>query len=198
MSTISEIPNQGRPSSLKRSFALPKILTRRETKPYVHPYLGGTLLGIVLFLAFFITGNGLGASGGLNRILVYVEDRIAPDHIDQVPYLITMAGGELNPLDNWIVPLVAGTLIGGFVAGWMHGRLKVETGKGPNISTRSRWLFAFIGGSFMGFGARMARGCTSGQALSGGATLSLGSWAFMFAVFGGAYALAYFVRKLWN
>ena len=44
----------------------------------------------------------------------------------------------------------------------------------------------------------MARGCTSGQALSGGAVLSVGSWAFMFAVFAGAYALAYFVRRLWN
>ena len=50
----------------------------------------------------------------------------------------------------------------------------------------------------MGYGARMARGCTSGQALSGGAVLSVGSWAFMFAVFGGGYALAYFVRRLWN
>ncbi len=37
-----------------------------------------------------------------------------------------------------------------------------------------------------------------GQALSGGATLSAGSWLVMFAIFGGAYGLAYFVRKLWN
>jgi uncharacterized membrane protein YedE/YeeE len=79
----------------------------------------------------------------------------------------------------------------------MNGRLKPETGKGPRISTRTRWVMAFLGGSFMGFGARMARGCTSGQALSGGAVLSVGSWAFMFAVFAGAYALAYFVRRLW-
>jgi hypothetical protein len=50
----------------------------------------------------------------------------------------------------------------------------------------------------MGYGARFARGCTSGQALSGGAVLSVGSWAFMFAVFGGAYALAYFFRRAWN
>jgi uncharacterized membrane protein YedE/YeeE len=57
---------------------------------------------------------------------------------------------------------------------------------------------AFIGGALMGFGARYARGCTSGQALSGGAVLSVGSWAFMFAVFGGAYALAYLLRKFWN
>jgi len=43
----------------------------------------------------------------------------------------------------------------------------------------------------------MARGCTSGQALSGGASLAAGSWLIMFAIFAGAYAVAYFVRKLW-
>lgn len=50
----------------------------------------------------------------------------------------------------------------------------------------------------MAYGARMARGCTSGQALSGGAVLSAGSWAFMFSVFGGGYAVAYSLRKLWT
>jgi len=172
-------------------------LYSRPEKPYVHPYLGGALLGVVLFLAFFITGNGLGASGGLNRYVVYLEDLVAPQHIDRVSYLLKLAGGDKNPLDDWIVFLTAGTLVGGFVSGWLHGRLKVETGKGPHISIRSRWFYAFIGGSLMGYGARMARGCTSGQALSGGAVLSAGSWVFMFAVFGGAYALAYFVRRLW-
>jgi hypothetical protein len=34
--------------------------------------------------------------------------------------------------------------------------------------------------------------------LSGGAVLSVGSWVFMFAVFAGAYALAYFLRRVWN
>jgi hypothetical protein len=182
----------------KRGFTLPKSLTNRPTRPYVHPYLGGALLGVVLFLAFFLTGNGLGASGGLNRFIVFFEDLIAPGHIDRVPYLITMAGGELNPLDNWIIPMIIGTIVGGFFSGWRNGRLKVETNKGPRISTKSRWAFAFIGGAIMGYGARFARGCTSGQALSGGAVLSVGSWFFMFAVFAGGYALAYFVRKLWN
>jgi len=169
----------------------------RQAKPYVHPYLAGALLGLVLFGAFFLTGNGLGASGGLNRYLVFVEDLIVPGHVDKTPYLLEMAGGDKNPLDNWIVFLTFGVLLGGFVSGWLNGRIKLETNKGPNISVKSRWLFAFIGGGFMGYGARLARGCTSGQALSGGAVLSAGSWAFMFAVFGGAYALAYFVRKLW-
>lgn len=177
----------------KRTFSF-----HRPEKPYVHPFLGGALLGLVLFSAFFLTGNGLGASGGLNRLIVFVEDQIAPGHVDRNAYLLKMAGGDKNPLDDWIIPMVFGTLIGGFVSGWRHGRLKVMTNKGPNISVRTRWLMAFIGGGIMGYGARMARGCTSGQALSGGAVLSLGSWIFMFSVFGGAYAVAYFVRKLWN
>jgi uncharacterized membrane protein YedE/YeeE len=171
---------------------------RRAAKPYVNPYLGGILLGVVLFLAFFFTGNGLGASGGLNRVVVAVEDVVAPGHVDRTPYLLAMAGGERNPFDNWVVFVVIGTLAGGFVSGLIHGRVKLETNRGPQISVRTRWVMAFLGGAIMGYGARLARGCTSGQALSGGAVLSVGSWAFMFAVFAGGYALAYFVRKLWN
>jgi uncharacterized membrane protein YedE/YeeE len=175
-----------------------KSKVRRLTRAYTNPYFAGILLGLVLFLSFFITGSGLGASGGMNRILVFFEDLVAPGHVDRVPYLIDMAGGDQNPLDSWIVFVTAGTILGGFASGWFHGRLKVETNRGPRVPVRLRWLMAFVGGSLMGYGARFARGCTSGQALSGGAVLSVGSWAFMFAVFAGGYALAYFVRKLWN
>ncbi|MFH1681788.1 MAG: YeeE/YedE thiosulfate transporter family protein [Candidatus Eisenbacteria bacterium] len=171
---------------------------RARPREYLNPYAAGLLLGLVLFLAFFTTGNGLGASGGIARILVSVEDRIAPEHVDRTPYLLNMAGGTTNPLDNWIVLVTLGALLGGFVSGLVHGRIRPETQKGPRISTGSRWFFAFLGGLAMGYGARLARGCTSGQALSGGAVLSVGSWAFMFAVFGGGYALAWFVRRLWT
>jgi hypothetical protein len=57
--------------------------------------------------------------------------------------------------------------------------------------------YAFVGGTIMGIGAKFARGCTSGQALTGGALLNVGSWAFMMCVFAGAYAMAYFVRRQW-
>lgn len=191
MTTIT----QASPRRRRRSWA---AALKRETRPYVNPYLAGGLLGLVLFASFFFTGNGLGASGGLNRILVFFEDLVAPEHVNNTPYLLEMAGGSLNPLDSWVVFVTVGTILGGFVAGWRNGRVKVETNKGPQISKRTRWTFAFFGGALMGFGARLARGCTSGQALSGGAVLSVGSWAFMFAVFGGGYALAYFVRRLWN
>ena len=175
-----------------------RLFGKRETKDYVNPYLAGLLLGLVLFGAFFFTGNGLGASGGLNRLLVLIQDLFVPEHVDNTPYLLALAGGDKNPLDSWVVYVTLGVLLGGFVSGWRNGRIKLETNKGPQISKRTRWIFAVVGGSFVGYGARLARGCTSGQALSGGAVLSAGSWAFMFSVFGGAYAMAYFVRKLWN
>jgi uncharacterized membrane protein YedE/YeeE len=181
----------------KRKFNLRAIFQRPE-KPYIHPYLGGVLLGIVLFLAFLITRNGLGASGGMNRLIAAAEDVVAPGHIDRTPYLLKLAGGGLNPLDDWSVPVLLGAFLGGAVAGILNGRTKFEINKGPNISNRTRLITAFIGGVLFAYGARMARGCTSGQALSGGATLSAGSWALMMCIFAGAYGLAYFVRKLWN
>ncbi len=165
---------------------------------YLSPYLAGLVLGVVLFLAFLSTGNGLGASGGMNRVLVFIEDKIVPDHVDRVSFLAKMAGGDKNPLDKWTVFMLAGTLLGGFISGLFHKRLKIEIRKGPQISNLTRLILAFGGGAIMGYGARFARGCTSGQALSGGAVLSVGSWAFMFSVFISAYALAWFLRKIWN
>jgi len=49
-----------------------------------------------------------------------------------------------------------------------------------------------------GIGAAFGRGCTSGQALTGGSLLNLGSWVFMMCVFAGAYAAAYFARRQWR
>lgn len=175
-----------------------KSVFNRPEKPYVHPYFGGMVLGIVLFLALFLTGNGLGSSGATSRIDALIVDTVNPVHVDNNSYLLKMAGGDKNPLDDWIIPVFFGALLGGFSSGFFNGRLKFETTKGPRISDRMRWSMAFLGGVIFLYGARMARGCTSGQALTGGATLSAGSWVIMFSIFGGAYALAYFVRKLWN
>ena len=45
-----------------------------EKMKYWNPYLGGALLGLLLFLSFFVTSHGLGASGGVHRIAVAIED----------------------------------------------------------------------------------------------------------------------------
>lgn len=168
-----------------------------EPRPYWNPYLAGAVLGLVLLGSFLLTGHGLGASGAIARLSAGLTDLFASGHVDRTPALARYAGGTLNPLDHWLTFTVLGAVLGGFVSGLLGGRVRVETLKGPGISKRTRWGAAFAGGILVGYGARLARGCTSGQALSGGAVLSAGSWAFMFAVFAGGYALAYPVRRLW-
>ncbi|MFT3912687.1 MAG: YeeE/YedE thiosulfate transporter family protein [Anaeromyxobacteraceae bacterium] len=170
----------------------------REPRKYIDPYLGGALLGVVLFLAFYVTGGGLGASAGINHVQVGLLDLVAPGHVDRVAYLAEMGGGSRSSWAYTGVYMLVGTLVGGLVSGLVGRRVKLETRGGPNVSTRTRWLLAFAGGVVMAYGARLARGCTSGQALSGGAVLSVGSWAFMFSIFAGGYAVALLFRRLWN
>ena len=148
-------------------------------------------------LAASPVGSPVGSSGATSRLDAALVDLVAPAHVDNTPYLLKMAGGDKNPLDDWIVPVFFGALLGGFASGARNGRLKLTTTKGPNVSNKTRWVMSFLGGVIFLYGARLARGCTSGQALSGGATLAAGSWVIMLCIFGGAYGLAWFVRKLW-
>jgi hypothetical protein len=172
--------------------------TRREPRPYVNPYVAGTLLGVVLFASIYVTGGGLGASASMSRVQTGLLDLVAPGHVDRVAYFAEIAGGNRSPWAHYSVYMLVGTILGGFVSGLINGRVKLETRRGPRVSVRARWALAFLGGALMGYGARLARGCTSGQALSGGAVLSVGSWAFAMAVFGGGYAVAWFLRRLWT
>lgn len=171
---------------------------KRNIMKYMSPYLAGVGLGIFLLLAYVVSGRGLGASGALMRSVVAVEKAIVPSHVDNNTYLSKYGGGKKNPLKNWLIFEVLGVLAGGIISGALAGRIKSETNHGKKISVRKRWFFAFFGGSLFGFGARLARGCTSGVALSGGATLVVGSWITMMCIFAGAYALAYFFRKNWT
>jgi uncharacterized membrane protein YedE/YeeE len=174
------------------------MTTSKPPRPYLDPYAAGALLGVVLFAAFYVTGGGLGASAALSRVQTGALDLVAPGHVDRVAYFAELAGGLRSPWAHSSIWMLVGTILGGFTSGLLNRRVKLELRKGPSITTPTRVAFALLGGAIMGFGARLARGCTSGQALSGGAVLSVGSWAFAFAVFASAYALAWFVRRLWN
>ena len=180
-------------SSLEASSA---AIGRAEGR-YADPYIAGMALGIVLFLASMLTGHGVGESGGLARLIVAVQGLLAPQSVADNPYAahITTSGGVLA---DWVVWVALGTAFGGMVSGLLARRFKLETRRGPRLSPQVRYLFAVLGGALVGFGAGIGRGCTSGQALGGGAMLAVGSWVFMFAVFGGGYAIAYFVRPLWR
>ncbi|MDP2887032.1 MAG: YeeE/YedE thiosulfate transporter family protein [Ignavibacteria bacterium] len=171
----------------------------RVPQPYWNPYLAGLGLGLVLLAAFVIMGRGLGASGAFSSLVAVGVDTIAPAHAGGNDFYAEYIGdGTKSPLKDWLVFEVLGVFVGGFISGLLANRVTKVVERGPNISNTGRLTFAFIGGGLMGIGAKLARGCTSGQALTGGALFNVGSWAFMMMVFGGAYAAAYFVRRQWQ
>jgi uncharacterized membrane protein YedE/YeeE len=164
---------------------------------YMNPYLAGTLLGIVLLFAMYLSGRGLGASGGIKNCVVSLVGAVDKPHAEKSIYYSKYIEGEKKPLKNWLTFEVLGIVIGGFISGAVSGRLKLRIEKSPKISDSRRLLFAFLGGVFFVYGAQLARGCTSGAALSGMAVLSVAGFVTMVAIFGSAYLFAWFFRKNW-
>jgi uncharacterized membrane protein YedE/YeeE len=154
-------------------------------RPYANPYLAGVALGLVLLACFVLTGQGLGASGAFAHAAGALADSAW-----------FQSYREAGPA--WIVVEVLGVAAGGALSAIVGGRFKVEVERGPATGKGLRLLAAGAGGVLMGVGAVLAGGCTSGQALSGGAMLSVGSWAFMLAVFAAGFAAMPFFRRLWQ
>lgn len=169
-----------------------------KERKFANPYLAGIGLGLVLLASFLVAGRGLGASGAAYRAGVKVVHSIAPEHVAEQAYMGRTVEGGADPLHNYYVLLVIGVVLGGMVSSYAAGRMGRRIIRGPRIGPMPRLLLAVAGGAIMGFAARLTLGCTSGQALSGGALMSAGSWIFMFAVFGGGYAAATLVRRQWT
>lgn len=170
-------------------------MTKR--KAYMNPYLAGTILGIFLLSAMFFSGRGLGASGGIKYCVVSITNAVSQDHVAESGYYSKYFENGKNPLKSWLSFEVLGMIIGGFISGAISGRLKLKVERSPNISSRRRLIMAFIGGMLFVFGAQLARGCTSGAALSGMAVLSTAGFVSMIAIFGSGYLFAWFFRRNW-
>jgi hypothetical protein len=169
-----------------------------KAKEYWNPYVAGVALGLILLAAYLVAGMGLGATALPKRTLALVGNEIAPAWTAHNTVLKGYVADGASPLRNWLVVEVIGVILGGFLGALSAGRLASKVEKGPNISVRGRLTYALAGGVIMGFAASLARGCTSGQALSGGAALATGSWVFMLMVFAGGYAVAHLVRRQWT
>lgn len=170
-----------------------------EEKKYMNPYLAGVLLGLLLLATIYITGRGLGASGAFKSYTVATVEAVAPAHAESTEFYkdYTKSHGSGGPLSNWLVFEVMGVLIGAFLSGLISNRLTFKLEKGPHSTNKMRIFGALAGGLLWGIGSQLGRGCTSGAALSGMAVMSTGGIITMFAIFAGAYMVAYFFRKLW-
>jgi len=171
----------------------------KTEQPFWNPYLAGVALGLLLLATFAIMGWGLGSSSGPTRLAFGALHLLAPTWAEANGYIGHYVGPGKNILDDWMVFEVLGVLLGGVVGSYSAGRMRSGfVDKGPRISVNSRLALALTGGVIMGVAARLARGCTSGQALTGGSMLAVGSWLFMLAVFAGAYLTAPLVRRAWR
>jgi uncharacterized protein len=167
----------------------------RAAKAYSNPYLAGVGIGLVMLAAFVLVGRGLGASGALSTAVANGVRAVDPTHGAGNTFYDTSAQPLLQ---DWLVLEVIGIAVGGLVSAALAGRFRWGIERGAQITDTTRLIHAFGGGCIMGIGAKLARGCTSGLGLTGGALLSVGSWLFLLAAFAGAYAVAPLVRKAWR
>ena len=161
------------------------------------PYLVGALIGVLSWITFATMDKALGTSTTMVRAVGVAERAIAPEHVAENAYFTKYLGSPEKPKPwfEWQFALVLMMPLGA----WLGARLGKdhiqesmpalwEARFGP--SKAKRWAFAFLGGAVMLFGARMAGGCTSGHALSGGLQLAASSWIFTAALFGAGIGTA--------
>ena len=140
---------------------------------YTNAYVAGVGVGLVLLATFVLTGHGLGAIGGYSRL------------VGRTP-------------ETWTLLELLGVALGGLLSAFTAGRLRFAIERGPHTTPAARLLSAAAGGVSMGVGAKLAHGCTSGLALSGGAVLSVGAFVFIIAAFSAGYATTWITRRLWT
>ena len=156
------------------------------------PYVVGTGLGLLNIWAFATAKRGLGVTSAFESAAAMTERRFAPDATHINDYLKER---EEAPKIDWETFLVLGVAAGSFLAARAAG--DQTTNAVPQMwarrfgaSAAKRFAGAFLGGAAMMFGARMAKGCTSGHALTGTSQLALSSWVFSPIMFASAALVA--------
>ncbi len=99
------------------------------------------------------------------------------------------------------VTFLAMMMIGGLLASVMRGHFQLQLGLGAEYtrlfgSGPHVWALLLVGGFLVGFGTRMAGGCTSGHGLSGCSRLQPGSLVATAAFFGTAVVTSLILEKL--
>ena len=152
-----------------------------------------------MLASFLILGAGLGASAVPIRCGAWLENLVAPGHAQASEFFGQkyLADGA-NPLRYYLIFMFMGTFLGGLLSAVLARRVNVSVERGKAFGAWPRLVLALAGGILVGYASALASGCTSGQALTGGALLANGSIVFMLCVFAGGYAAAYFVRRQWH
>ncbi len=95
----------------------------KKPAPFLNPYFGGILLGILLLMTFYITGRGLGATGAIKSSVIASVQGISPQHADETEYYNLFIREDRNTLNTWLVFEAIGLLAGAFLSGLCPGDL---------------------------------------------------------------------------
>ncbi|KIW35698.1 uncharacterized protein PV07_02382 [Cladophialophora immunda] len=128
--------------------------------------VGGLLLAAAQAFSIYCTGNPVGVSASYEHVGRYLLHGLG---IKEVPEPATFPRA---------ITFALGIFLGSLV---YTGMLQPETKISAPVVPATE---ALLGGVFMGFGARLAGGCTSGHGLSGLAALSFSSLITVAAIFG--------------
>jgi len=172
-------------------------MDHRQPQDFWPPLAAGIGLGLALMGMFLFTGHGLGANGFFTRLAVWLSDMAVPSWAGASAYFKPYLGKD-HPLNEWISWEIIGVALGALVGSLTTRRFKWKIERGPRIGIGVRLALALAGGVLTGFGAPLARGCTSGLGLSGGATLAVAAFVFLIAFFAAGLLLSVLTRRLWQ
>ena len=158
------------------------------------PYLVGVLIGILSWLSFIVSKKPLGTSTSYARASARLGSVFLGDTVLDWKYY-----KKYKPELEWQSMLVIGIVIGSFISALISGEFNLtfipltEFESFLNQNILGRIFSAFAGGILLGFGARLAGGCTSGHGISGSFQLSIASWISLFSFFIGGAAAAFLI-----
>jgi uncharacterized membrane protein YedE/YeeE len=149
------------------------------------PYVVGALIGVLSWFTFAVAGKAIGVSTNFSQAVRLLEEAVVPTHAAANRYFNDY---KIPSKIGWEVTILVGILLGAWVSSKLSGDRHEE--KVPELwarrfgpSVTKRYLFAFLGGAILMFGARLAGGCTSGHGISGSLQLAVSSWSFFVAMF---------------
>lgn len=148
------------------------------------PYLtGAVLLSLFQIVTLATTSNPWGVSGVFANWGAWIYEGLGGS-VDKWYYFssegaqATLNNGFLNHPGTW---RNIGIILGALIAVLLASQFKIK-----KIKSKKQVVAAILGGTMMGYGARIAFGCNIGALFSGIASLSLSGWVFGIAMFFGA------------
>ena len=156
------------------------------------PYVVGIGIGLLSWFTFATADKALGITTSFENTAALIGKAPAPQAAQRQAYY---RDPSHKAKIDWQWALVVGVFVGAWVSSKLSGdREKVKVPAlwqarfGPSVTRRMTW--AFIGGTLMMFGARLADGCTSGHGISGALQLAVSSWLFVALLFASAIPAA--------